>query len=122
MGKILDHIVDHVDDNLTVTSLAARACMSERSFARKFKDATDMTPAQYVEITRLQAARVELEQTDDPVEIVARRMGFQNPERMRRAFQRHLGISSTDYRERFRSNTIGARPPLPDKKPRAGPT
>ena len=69
-----------------------------------------MTPAQYVEVARLQAARVQLEQTDDLIEVVARKTGFINPERMRRAFQRHLGISATDYRERFQSRLIsGAR-------------
>ncbi len=76
--------------------------MSERSFARKFKDETGMTPAHYVEAARLQAARVELEQSDMPVEQIAVQSGFGNAERMRRVFQRHLGISATDYRHRLR--------------------
>ncbi len=104
MSDTLDYIRNHCDQPLTVTALAARACMSERSFARKFKDAVDMTPAQYVEISRLQAARVALEQSNDPVEIVALNAGFSNPERMRRAFQRHLGIAATEYRQRFQSH------------------
>lgn len=102
----LDFILNNVGDNLTVTTLAARACMSERSFARKFKEATHMTPAQYVEIARLQSARTQLEQTDDLIEVVALNVGFVNPERMRRAFQRHLGISATDYRDRFQSRSF----------------
>jgi len=102
IAETLDHILDNVSENLTVTSLASRACMSERSFARKFKDETGMTPAHYVEAARLQAARVELEQSDMPVEQIAVQSGFGNAERMRRVFQRHLGISATDYRDRFR--------------------
>lgn len=102
IGETLSHILDNVADDLTVTSLASRAAMSERSFARKFKDETSMTPAHYVEAARLQTARVELEQSDTPVEQVATQTGFGNAERMRRVFQRHLGISATDYRDRFR--------------------
>ncbi|MFK7734221.1 MAG: GlxA family transcriptional regulator [Pseudomonadales bacterium] len=101
----LDYIRGNCDQNLTVTALAARAFMSERSFARKFKDAVDMTPAQYVELARLQEARVALEQSDESIEIIALKVGFTNPERMRRAFQRHLGIAATEYRQRFQSNS-----------------
>lgn len=107
IGATLDYILDNVAEDLTVTSLAARAAMSERSFARKFKDETGMTPAHYVEAARLQNARVELEQSDTPVEQVALHTGFGNAERMRRVFQRHLGISATDYRDRFRITTSG---------------
>ncbi len=103
MQDTLDYIRDNCDQHLTVTSLAARAYMSERSFARKFKEAVDMTPAQYVEIARLQAARVALEQGNEPIEVIAEQVGFSNPERMRRAFQRHLGIAATEYRQRFQA-------------------
>ena len=109
IGGIVDYIINNVGDNLTVAVLASRACMSERSFARKFKEAIDMTPAQYVEYARLQAARVALEQSDQLIEVIAREAGFVNPERMRRAFQRHLGISATDYRQRFQSNSTRAK-------------
>ena len=108
LSETLDFILNNICENLTVTTLATRACMSERSFARKFKEATNMTPAQYVEIARLQSARTQLEQTDDLIEVVARNVGFANPERMRRAFQRHLGISATDYRDRFQSRSLSS--------------
>ncbi|MGH1359318.1 MAG: GlxA family transcriptional regulator [Burkholderiaceae bacterium] len=112
IGAALTHILEHLTDDLTVTQLAASACMSERSFARKFKDETGMTPAQYVEAARIQAARVALEQSDVAIEQIAIRSGFDQAERMRRAFQRHLGISASEYRERFRPGrtTIPAEP------------
>lgn len=97
----VEHIISHVADNLTVTGLAAKACMSERSFARKFKDETGLTPAGFVEAARLQAARVELEQSARPIEQIALSCGFGSAERMRRVFQRNLGISAGDYRDRF---------------------
>ena len=102
VAQTLDYILNNPTEDLTVTHLAARSNMSERTFARKFKDETGVTPAHYVEAARLQAARVELEQSDTPVEQIAVQAGFLSAERMRRAFQRHLGVSATDYRERFR--------------------
>lgn len=110
IAETLQYILNNVKDDLNVTKLAARAAMSERSFARKFKDETGITPANYVEMARLQAARIELEQTDHPVEVVAINAGFMNPERMRRAFQRHLGIAASEYRERFKPHATKANP------------
>ena len=63
-----------------------------------------MTPAAYVETARVQAARVALETTHRGIELIAMETGFQNAERMRRAFQRHLGISASEYRDRFRGS------------------
>jgi len=84
-----------------VTALAARAGLSERTFARRFKDETGLTPAAYVETVRIQAARVALETKPQGIEQIARDVGFRNAERMRRAFQRHLGVSASEYRDRF---------------------
>ena len=105
IARVLDFILNNLQEPLSVTQLAARACMSDRSFARKFADEPDMTPAQYVEAARFQAARVALEQSDMPIEQVARKVGFMNPERMRRVFVKHLGISASDYRARFNLST-----------------
>jgi transcriptional regulator GlxA family with amidase domain len=104
INATLDFILANPGDPLTVTVLAARAGLSERTFARRFKDETGMTPAAYVETARVQAARVALETTTQGVEQIAIGAGFQNAERMRRAFQRHLGVSATEYRDRFRGS------------------
>lgn len=104
INETLDFILANPRDALTVTALAARAGLSERTFARRFKGETGMTPAAYVETARVQAARVALETTATGVEQVAIGAGFQNAERMRRAFQRHLGVSASEYRERFRGS------------------
>lgn len=102
INATLEYILTHPGDPLNVTALAARAGLSERTFARRFKEETDMTPAAYVETARVQAARVALETTARGVEQIAVSTGFQSAERMRRAFQRHLGISASEYRDRFR--------------------
>jgi transcriptional regulator GlxA family with amidase domain len=94
---------DHLDEDLSVPALARRACMSERNFARAFRDETGMTPAAYVEAARIESARIALESGKLPVETIARQTGFGTVETMRRAFRRRVGVSPGSYRSRFRS-------------------
>ncbi|MFE1598790.1 GlxA family transcriptional regulator [Methylobacterium sp. ID0610] len=76
---------------LSVEELAAAAALSPRQFSRAFRAETGQSPARAVEQLRVEAARLMLEQTRHPVEIVARETGFSDPERMRRAFLRAFG-------------------------------
>jgi transcriptional regulator GlxA family with amidase domain len=94
-------IADNLDEDLSVPALAERACMSPRNFARAFRREVGVTPAVYVEAARLEAARVALDGTQEPIESVARRCGFGTVETMRRAFHRRLGVGPSSYRERF---------------------
>ena len=94
-------MADHLDADLSVPALAARACMSERHFARAFKAETGMTPAVYVESLRVERARLALESGAAPIDAVAARCGFGTVETLRRAFARRLGVSPAAYRNRF---------------------
>ncbi|WP_246002647.1 GlxA family transcriptional regulator [Allorhizocola rhizosphaerae] len=101
--RTLQHwIVEHPDADLSVPALARRAHMSERHFARVFAQETATTPAAFVEASRTEAARGMLEQTDDPLDVVATRCGFGSVETLYRAFRRRLGTTPSDYRHRFR--------------------
>ncbi len=102
LSEVLAFIQDNLKRDLTTALLAQFSCTTERTLTRKFKAELGTTPARYVELSRVQAARVALEQTSATVESIADNTGFIKPERMRRAFQRHLGISASDYRDRFR--------------------
>ena len=95
-------ILDHLQEDLSVPRLAAKAVMSERNFARRFAQTVGVTPAQYVSTVRLEAARRKLEENDLQISQVARRCGFGTQETMRRSFVSELGVSPSDYRERFR--------------------
>lgn len=99
-------MLDHLELDLSVPRLAARAAMSERNFARRFTSTVGMTPAQYVSKIRLESARRKLEENDLQISQVARRCGFGTDETMRRTFVAELGVSPSDYRDRFRSATI----------------
>jgi transcriptional regulator GlxA family with amidase domain len=94
-------IADHLDEDLRVETLAARSAMSTRNFARAFRRETGMTPAAYVEVARVEAARQRLERSTEPVEQIAARTGFGTPETMRRAFARRVGVPPAEYRARF---------------------
>jgi transcriptional regulator GlxA family with amidase domain len=95
-------IIENIASDLRVETLAAKAGMTPRTFARTYVSRTGMTPAHGVEALRVETARLLLEsrQIHGVVE-VARRAGFGDDERMRRAFLRHLGVSPTEYRNRF---------------------
>ena len=94
-------IIANPTEDLAVESLASRMAMSPRNFARKFQAETGTTPAKFVEMVRLDAARQIIESETLSIEAVALKSGFDDPERMRRCFIKHLGITPKDYRERF---------------------
>ncbi len=91
----------HLADNLSVSNLAARAGMSERSFVRHYRQSVGVTPARAVDKLRIEAARQYLVGGTDPTKRVAERCGFGSEETMRRSFLRELGITPRDYRDRF---------------------
>ncbi len=87
--------------DLTVETLAERARMSPRNFARVYKQKTGRTPAKAVEVFRLEAARRLLEDSARNIDQIAGLCGFGDEERMRVTFQRHLGVAPREYRRRF---------------------
>lgn len=97
---LLDHVRGHLADDLGVEALAALACMSPRHFSRRFTDETGLTPARAVEQLRVEAAQGLLEAGGLSVQEVARRCGFGDGERLRRSFQRLLGIAPSAVKAR----------------------
>lgn len=101
LREVQHWISEHPDDDLSVESLAARARLSPRHFARAFRTETGMTPGRYVDGVRLEHARRLLEDTSDGIEGISRASGYGTPEAMRRAFVRGLGTAPAEYRRRF---------------------
>lgn len=95
-------IADHLDEDLSVTALAQRAFMSPRNFARVFADQAGQTPGRYVESLRIERARALLQRGGHSIEGVAHTCGFGTVETLRRSFSRRLGVSPSEYRERFK--------------------
>jgi transcriptional regulator GlxA family with amidase domain len=108
-------MLENLNQNMSVESLAARSSMSPRNFARVFSREMGITPARYVEQLRLESARRLLEQTDKSLEEIAFDCGFDSSELMRRAFLRSVRVTPGRYRAHFREGTTsrngGVSPP-----------
>jgi len=102
LGPVLEWMLDHLDEAFTVDDLARRAAMSSRTFARRFVAETGTTPHQWVTDQRVLRARRLLEDTDLPVEAVARDAGFGSAALLRHHFTRCTGITPTAFRTQRR--------------------
>ncbi|MBW8483096.1 GlxA family transcriptional regulator [Actinomadura parmotrematis] len=91
-----------------IADLADAAGLSPRHLQRRFTAEIGMPPAAYVERVRVEAAARALAEGGEPVEALARRLGFGTGETLRRAFHRRLGVAPSDYRDRFRSTRENA--------------
>jgi transcriptional regulator GlxA family with amidase domain len=99
----------HLAERLTVETLASRAAMSPRNFARAFTAETGTTPAKAVERLRLEIARAAVETGHDSLEHVAGAVGFGDLSRMRRAFLRTFGQPPQALRRVAHLSAVAAR-------------
>jgi transcriptional regulator GlxA family with amidase domain len=95
-------LLDHLDHQVDLDDLARRAVMSKRTFTRRFRDETGMSPVQWLNQQRLGHARFLLENTDLAVDRIAERAGFGTGGSLRLHLQDTLGVSPTAYRATFR--------------------
>lgn len=102
-GALIDWARERLGERLGVERLAEQAAMSPRHFARAFTAETGVTPAKAVERLRLEAARLRVETTREPIDQVAEAAGFGDAERMRRAFLRAFGQPPQALRRAARS-------------------
>jgi len=107
-SPLLQWARERLDEPLSVERLAGRAAMSPRHFARAFAAETGMTPAKAIERLRLEASRERVESGSEPIEGVAARTGFGDPERMRRAFIRAFGQPPQALRRTAKAGSAAA--------------
>jgi transcriptional regulator GlxA family with amidase domain len=103
----MDHVTADPAADHTLASLAEAGGVSTRHLGRLFRGEAGITPGQYVESVRVEAAQALLEADTGTVEEVAQQAGFGSSESLRRVFQHTLGVSPTVYRARFRSTDGG---------------
>ncbi len=100
-GALHDWTRKHLAEDLSLGVLARQAGMSERSFSRRYAEATGQTPARAIERLRVEEARRLLSETRLPVKRISQRCGFGSEETMRRSFLRLVAAAPQDYRARF---------------------
>lgn len=96
-------IAENLGRDLRIEELAAKMNMSARNFSRLYAAQMGLTPAKAVEAIRIEVAQDLLETSKKTIKQIAARCGFNDEERMRRAFMRTLNVSPTDYRRGFRA-------------------
>jgi AraC family transcriptional activator FtrA len=101
LSRVLEWAQRQLAEPLSVDTLAGRAAMSPRTFARRFREETGTTPHQWLTHQRLLAAQRRLETTDESVDAVAEAVGLQTAATLRMHFRRALRITPTAYRRRF---------------------
>jgi transcriptional regulator GlxA family with amidase domain len=89
--SVLAYAKRNLDKGLTVERLAEAAHLSPRQFSRAFRAETGQSPAKAIENLRVEAARLMMEQSRHPIDVIARETGFAGSDRMRRAFLRAFG-------------------------------
>lgn len=94
-------IADHYHSDAPVARMAELSGLAERSFQRRFAQATGMAPLEYVHTLRLEEAKQMLERSDLPVEAIAEEVGYQDASFFNRLFQRKVGLTPAQYRRRF---------------------
>jgi transcriptional regulator GlxA family with amidase domain len=104
--RALTYARRHLEAPLTVPQLAKAAHLSPRQFSRAFLAETGLSPAKAVERLRLEAARLMLEQSRHPIEVVARQTGFADRDRMRQAFLRAFGQPPQAIRRNLEGQSI----------------
>jgi len=102
LEDLVEWIRDHLDQPLTIEDLARRSKMSARNFQRVFTRQCGLPPAKFIERLRVERARVIIEDTNLSMAEIARKSGFDSEQRMRRSFQRVLGINPADHAVRVR--------------------
>ncbi|EIF35451.1 transcriptional regulator containing an amidase domain and an AraC-type DNA-binding HTH domain [Burkholderia sp. Ch1-1] len=103
VAKVQAHVMERIRESFTVKQLADVAGMSARNFARVFVQETGVTPHEFVERARVDAARKLLESSGAALKAIAYDCGFGTADRMRIVFTKRIGATPMQYRERFRS-------------------
>jgi transcriptional regulator GlxA family with amidase domain len=101
--EVQSWLADHQADAVSLGDVAARFGVSTRTLLRRFKLATDETPARYLRGVRIDTAKALLDSTNLGIGDIADRVGMQDPRQFARVFREREGVSPREYRRTVRS-------------------
>ncbi|MFT5708092.1 MAG: transcriptional regulator GlxA family with amidase domain [Oceanospirillaceae bacterium] len=100
--KVQHYIQDNYQTRITMKDLSSVAFITERTLLRQFTQATDWKPLQYIQRIRVQKACEALESTTQSLEQIAALVGYNDVNSFRKVFNKVIGLSPTEFRQRFR--------------------
>lgn len=100
------HIESEYHHPISITDLSEKACMSPRTFLRRFKRATGNTPLEYVQRVRIEAAKKALEQGSSSVDDVPSQIGYEDYGSFLKLFKRYTGVTPTDYKRKYQRPAV----------------
>jgi transcriptional regulator GlxA family with amidase domain len=101
IGRCQAWIAEHYDEPNPVRAMVRLSGLAERTFKRRFRQTTGMSPLEYVHAIRLEEAKQMLETGDAPIESIAREVGYEDPAFFGRLFRRNVNLTAAQYRKRF---------------------
>ena len=105
-AELIPWIMRNLHEDLSVNTLARRACMSPSHFNRAFKSVFGSAPAEFVEILRINEAKRRLSVPKRTLETIAASVGFSDPKAFRRAFERRLGAKPRSYLKNVKASSM----------------
>jgi transcriptional regulator GlxA family with amidase domain len=108
IGRCQTWVDENYQRSNPVAEMAQYANLSARTLARRFRAATGYHPIEYVQGTRIEAARQMLESETTNIEEISSAVGYEDPTSLRRLIKRKVGITPAAYRTKFSS--IAKRP------------
>ena len=104
--RAVKYIENNYSEKITIDNLCEKAMMSRCLFTKHFKAITGMTVANFILSVRLQHASTEILYTEKSLSEIARDVGFYDKSRLYHAFTEEYGMTTTEYREKFRLLSI----------------
>ncbi|MBS1689503.1 MAG: helix-turn-helix domain-containing protein [Bacteroidetes bacterium] len=103
---IQEFIEQHISDRLTVDQLALKCAMDRINFSRRFKRATQLAPADYVQRIKVEAAKRQFESTAKQIAEVMYEVGYGDAKAFRNTFKKIAGMTPGAYRNKFNRETV----------------
>ncbi len=101
--KLQHWIGEHITESLKIKNLSRIACMSQRTFERRFKNATGDSPAVYIQRIKVEMAKQQLETTNLTFDEISYNLGYKNSGSFRKIFVKWVSLLPSEYKERFQA-------------------
>lgn len=110
--KVQQWLDEHGTEPVVIDELASRFGFGVRNFKRRFKEATGQAPLAYVQTLRLERAKYLMESTRMTLDAITLAVGYEDANSFRRLFQQRVGLTPSEYRRKFQSNSTAQAHPL----------